>query len=178
MPKKTLTKKTARKNTPAKKPAAKRAPARRTVVRETVAVAPKKRPMVGPLAAIRDFWRRYFDFVGRSTRAEFWFGILFAFLVNWCFAYFVGGTISLVVSAILFIPIMALSVRRFRDAGVSVWLYIIPMLFIYLIPVLRGSAWYAMVAFGYISSGMALYTLFFIIDTIFNIVVGCLPTRR
>ena len=116
--------------------------------------------------------------MGRSTRAEFWFGYLFAFLVNWCFAYFVGGNISLIVSAILFIPVMALSVRRFRDAGISVWLYLIPVLIVYLIPVICGSAWYAMMSFGYISSGMALYALFFIVDTIFNIVVACLPSKK
>ena len=170
------TKKTTKKVT--KKTTAKRAPARRTVVRETVVVTPKAQRMVGPLEAVANFWRRYFDFVGRATRAEFWFGFLFALLVNWCFAYFVGGTTSLIVSAILFIPIMALFVRRFRDAGISVWLYIIPTLLIYLIPIIRGSAWYAMAAFGYVSSGMALYMLFFLVDAIFNIVVACLPTRR
>ena len=99
--------------------------------------------------------------------------------MNWCFAYFFpGGIVSLIVSAILFIPIMSLSVRRFRDAGISVWLYLIPMLVIYLVPILRGTKWYAMMAFGYVSSGMALYALFFIVDTIFNIVVGCLPSRK
>ncbi|MBP5485768.1 MAG: DUF805 domain-containing protein [Alphaproteobacteria bacterium] len=171
-------KKTTAKKTTTKK-SVKRAPARRAIVREKVVQAPRPRPMVGPLSAIASFWRRYFDFVGRSTRAEFWFGLLFAFLVNWCFAYFFpGGIVSLIVSAILFIPIMSLSVRRFRDAGISVWLYLIPMLVIYLVPILRGTKWYAMMAFGYVSSGMALYALFFIVDTIFNIVVGCLPSRK
>lgn len=169
-------KKTTAKKTSTKK-SVKRAPARRAPVREVSVQTPRRR-MVGPLSAIASFWRRYFDFVGYSTRAEFWFGYLFAFLVNWCFAYFVGGTISLVVSAILFIPVMALSVRRFRDAGISVWLYLVPVLFVYLIPVIRGSAWYSMMAFGYVSSGMALYALFFIVDMIFNIVVACLPSKR
>ena len=179
MPTKTATKKSTKKVT--KKPATravKRAPAHRVVERETVVAAPRARRMVGPLTAVKKFFTGYFNFVGRSTRAEFWFGYLFAFLVNWCFAYFVGGTTSLVVSAILFIPIMALTVRRFRDAGISVWLYIIPILITYLVPIIRGSAWYAMVAFGYMSSGMALYALFFIVDTIFNIVVACLPTKK
>ena len=172
----------AKKKTTAKKKTStktvKRTPARRPVMREVVAPAPKKRSMVGPISAIKKFWRGYFDFVSRSTRAEFWFGMLFAFLVNWCFAYFIPGTVSLIVSAILFIPIMSLSVRRFRDAGISVWLYLVPMLFIYLIPIFRGSAWYTMMAFGYVSSGMVIYSLFFIVDTIFNIVVACLPTRK
>ncbi len=170
-------KKTTTKKTTSAKKSVKRAPVRRPV-REVSVQTPRRR-MVGPLSAIASFWRRYFDFVGYSTRAEFWFGILFAFLVNWVFTYFFPGTtVSLVVSAILFIPIMSLSVRRFRDAGISVWLYIIPILFVYLIPIIRGSDWYAMMAFGYVSSGMALYALFFIVDTIFNIVVACLPSKR
>ncbi|MBO7560041.1 MAG: DUF805 domain-containing protein [Alphaproteobacteria bacterium] len=172
------TKKTTVKKTTVKK-SVKRAPARRAVARETVVQSSKPRRMVGPLSAIASFWRRYFDFVGRSTRAEFWFGILFAFLVNWVFAYFFPGTtVSLIVSAILFIPIMSLSVRRFRDAGISVWLYLVPILLVYLIPIIRGAQWYSMMAFGYVSSGMALYALFFIVDTIFNIVVACLPSKR
>ena len=172
-------KKTSAKKTTTAKKSVKRAPARRAVVRETMVQTPKQqRRMVGPLSAIASFWRRYFDFVGRSTRAEFWFGYLFAYIVNFCFAYFIGGTVSLVVSAILFIPVLALSVRRFRDAGISVWLYLVPVLLVYLIPVIRGSAWYTMISFGYVSSGMALYALFFIIDTIFNIVVACLPSKK
>ena len=170
-------KKTAAKKTTTTKKSVKRAPARRAVVRDVPVQTPRRR-MVGPLSAIAGFWRRYFDFIGRSTRAEFWFGYLFAYIVNFCFAYFIGGTVSLVVSAILFIPVMALSVRRFRDAGISVWLYLVPVLFVYLIPVIRGSAWYSMMAFGYVSSGMALYALFFIVDTIFNFVVACLPSKR
>ena len=172
----TTKKNPAKKKTPTK--AVKRAPVRRAAHTPVVAKKSQKRPMVGPITALANFWRKYFDFVGRATRSEFWFGYLFAFLVNWCFAYFVGGTISLVVSAILFIPVMALSVRRFRDAGISVWLYLVPVLFVYLIPVIRGSAWYSMMAFGYVSSGMALYALFFIVDTIFNFVVACLPSKR
>ena len=172
----TTKKNTIKKKTPAK--AVKRAPARRVVRTPVATPKTQKRPMVGPITAIVNFWRKYFDFVGRATRSEFWFGYLFAFIVNFCFAKFIGGTTSLVVSAILFIPIMSLSIRRFRDAGISVWLYILPVLLVYLIPVIRGNAWYTMISFGYVSSGMIIYSLFFVLDTIFNIVIACLPTKK
>lgn len=175
--KKASAKSTVKKKTPTK--VTRKTATPRRVVRKPVAVqTPKKRSMVGPMTAFVNFWRKYFDFVGRSTRSEFWFGFLFAFIVNFCFAKFIGGTTSLIVSAILFIPVMSLSIRRFRDAGISVWLYLIPVLCVYLIPIIRGSAWHTMMAFGYVSSGMAIYSLFFVIDTIFNIVVACLPTKK
>ena len=172
----------AKKNTAKKKPV-KRTPARRAVAPRAVVAKPveRKRSMVGPLTAVKNFWVRYFDFMGRATRSEFWFGLLFAFIVNWACTYFIGKNfpiIAMAISAVLFIPVMALCVRRFRDAGVSVWWYLIPALFVYLIPIVRGPAWYGMMAFGYVSSGMVLYSLFFIAFGIFELVVGCLPSKR
>ncbi len=134
--------------------------------------------MTGFGTAITNFWTGYFDFMGRATRSEFWFGMLFVFIVNWLFAWLVGGMVATIVSAVLFIPTMTMSIRRFRDAGISVWLYIIPMLFIYVVPIFRGAAWYRMMSFDYVSSGMAAYSLFFIAFMIFGLVVACLPSRR
>ena len=134
--------------------------------------------MVGFGTAITNFWTGYFDFMGRASRSEFWFGILFVFIVNWLFAVLFGGIIATIASAVLFIPTMALSVRRFRDAGIWVWLYIIPMLIIYVVPILRGAVWYHMMSVNSITSGMVGYSLFFIVFMIFCIVVGCLPSRR
>lgn len=147
-------------------------------VSRPVSVTPANRSVIGFGTAITNFWNKYFDFTGRSTRAEFWFGLLFVFVINWLFAMFVGGIVTKVVGVILFIPMMSLAIRRFRDAGVSVWLYIIPTLLIYVIPLVRGAAWYRMMAVDYISSGMYLFSLFFILDMIFNIVVACLPSKR
>jgi len=147
-------------------------------VTRPVSVTPANRSMVGFGTAISNFWNKYFDFTGRATRAEFWFGLLFVFIMNFLFARFIGGVVATVVSVILFIPMLSLTIRRFRDAGISVWLYIIPTLLIYVIPVVRGAAWYRMMSFDYISSGMYIYSLFFILDMIFNIVVACLPSKR
>ena len=73
---------------------------------------------------------------------------------------------------------MALSVRRFRDAGIWIWLDIIPMLIIYVVPIWRGAVWYQMMSINAVTSGMVGYSLFFIVFMIFCIVVGCLPSRR
>lgn len=166
-----------KKKTAIKKTNNRPAPARRVVAKPVVAAEPKRK-MMGPLRAIANFWVRYFDFMGRSTRAEFWYGFIFAFVLNWVCARWVGGMVSNVVSVVLFIPMMSLFVRRFRDAGMSVWWYLVPALFVYLIPIIRGAAWYRMLAIGYVSSGMTLYAVFFLLFGIFEIVVGCLPSRK
>lgn len=134
--------------------------------------------MIGFGTAITNFWTGYFDFMGRATRAEFWFGILFVFIVNWLFAVLFGGIVATIASAVLFIPTMALSVRRFRDAGIWVWLYIIPMLVIYVVPIIRGAAWYRMMSLNAVTSGMVGYSVFFIVFMIFCLVVGCLPSKK
>ncbi len=150
------------------------------VVRDTApaTTASISRPMIDPVMAVKRFWTGFFDFMGRSTRSEFWFGLLFVVIVNWLFGHFVGGIVATIVNAILFIPMMALTVRRFRDAGISVWWYLIPVLLIYLIPLIRGAAWYRLLALEYVSSGMLMYTAFFLVFAIFVLVVGCIPSRR
>jgi len=165
--KKTTVKKTTRRTTT------------RRVVRNTApATTTTRRPMIDPVMAVKRFFTGYFDFMGRSTRSEFWFGVLFAVIVNMLFTHFVGGIVATIVSALLFIPMMALTVRRFRDAGVSVWWYLIPMLLIYLIPLVRGAAWYRLLALEYVSSGMLMYSFFFLVFGIFVLVVGCIPSKR
>jgi uncharacterized membrane protein YhaH (DUF805 family) len=134
--------------------------------------------MVGFGTAITNFWTGYFDFMGRASRSEFWYGILFVFILNWLFTWLVGGIVATIVSAVLFIPTMALSVRRFRDAGVWVWLYIIPMLIIYVIPIFRGATWYRMMSINAVTPEMFGYSFFFIAFMVLCIVVGCLPSKR
>ena len=184
-----------KKTSATKRPMARRATAAKPVKKpvrrvarpkvEPVIIAPREtvRPMVGPLSAVKNFWRGYFDLMGRSTRSEFWFGMLFVIVLNWIFAILglhghIWGTVATIVSALLFIPTLTLSIRRFRDAGLSVWLYVIPMLFVYLIPILRGPVWAKLIMLDYISSGMLAYSLFMFIYLIFVFVVACLPSKR
>lgn len=102
------------------------------------------------IEAYKKFWKGYVDFEGRSTRSDYWFVYLVNVLIT--FAYFLlqavfGGLVAVtessflaVISLILlliffaygiaaFLPSIALTVRRLRDAGYN-WLYI----FIPLIP--------------------------------------------
>jgi len=92
--------------------------------------------------AIRTFFARYTDFQGRSRRSEYWWFIL-AFYI---FLFVVGGlmftigglsgdninVIGMALGAVLaiavlaiFIPGLALSVRRFHDLGQSGWLVLV-----------------------------------------------------
>ena len=96
------------------------------------------------IEAYNKFWKGYVDFEGRSTRSDYWFVYLVNVLIT--FAYFLlqavfGGLVAVtessflaVISLILlliffaygiaaFLPSIALTVRRLRDAGYN-WPYI------------------------------------------------------
>lgn len=102
------------------------------------------------IEAYKKFWKGYVDFEGRSTRSDYWFVYLVNVLIT--FAYFLlqavfGGLVAVtessflaVISLILlliffaygiaaFLPSIALTVRRLRDAGYN-W----PYIFVPLIP--------------------------------------------
>ena len=102
------------------------------------------------IEAYKKFWKGYVDFEGRSTRSDYWFVYLVNVLIT--FAYFLlqavfGGlaaatdssflaVISLILLLIFFaygiaafLPSIAITVRRLRDAGYN-W----PYIFIPLIP--------------------------------------------
>ena len=179
--KKATTKKTTVRRTTARKVA----PAKRVVKKTTTTttmttvVQPQKNRMIGLFESIRNFIRGYFDFLGRSTRSEFWFGFLFAFVVNFVvYALFGSGMVFSIVNILFFIPFIALTTRRFHDAGLSVWWYMIPCLLFYLIPVFRAAAWARFMAFNMVSLDMVIYSFFSIAFWVFCVVVACLPTRK
>ena len=84
--------------------------------------------------AIKAGFKNYVRFKGRATRPEYWWFVLFAFLVS-----IVASVVDMVigkqsvgngVGLVLFLPQLTLLVRRFRDTGFSpMWLltYIIPL---------------------------------------------------
>lgn len=84
--------------------------------------------------AIKAGFKNFFKFSGRATRPEYWWFVLFAFLVS-----LVAGVVDTtlgttsvgnLVSLVLFVPQLSLLFRRFRDAGVSpLWLftYLVPL---------------------------------------------------
>ena len=102
------------------------------------------------IEAYKRFWKGYVDFTGRSTPSDYWFAfsahvlIFFAYLLlDGVFERILSATGSMdvfTISVILlliffaygvaaFLPSIALTVRRLRDAGCN-WLYI----FIPLVP--------------------------------------------
>lgn len=150
----------------------------RTKTVKTVAVE-KKAGMVGFSQAVCNFWTGYFDFFGRSTRSEFWFAFLFVILAELLVMMLTRSSILFhTVNIILFIPMIAVITRRFRDAGLSVWWYLVPCLIFYGVPVFRFSAWQRMAMFNYVSRDMALYSLFGVVFLLFCLVVMCLPSKK
>ena len=97
-------------------------------------------------AAIKLAWQKYFQFGGKSTRAEYWWFALFAYIIGVAVGLIdvalgidkifgesvslFGGPFQMAYTVFFFIPQLSLLVRRFRDAGVSpFWLIpgLIPM---------------------------------------------------
>lgn len=77
--------------------------------------------------AISTAFRKYADFGGRSTRAEFWWFLLFTVLVSSALGALnvvtpageitLGTSLASVWSIATVIPTLAVAVRRLRDAG-------------------------------------------------------------
>ena len=74
-------------------------------------------------------WKQYADFSGRARRTEYWmfalvnFGIalLLELILGFTFLYF----LTYVYSLAIFIPSLAVCVRRLHDIGRSGWWYLI-----------------------------------------------------
>ena len=100
------------------------------------------------IEAYKKFWKGYVDFTGRSTPSDYWFAylahvlIFFAYyLLDAVFERMAVDEISLLTNEVIFLliffaygiaaflPSIALTVRRLRDAGYN-W----PYIFIPLIP--------------------------------------------
>ena len=83
--------------------------------------------------AIKTCFKKYFDFSGRASRSEYWFWVLFTFLVglaglaldvafDWGRAPIEGtGPLATLASVGTFIPTLAVSVRRLHDTNRSAW---------------------------------------------------------
>ena len=88
--------------------------------------------------AIQSGFRNYVGFSGRAMRSEFWFWFLFAVLVTIATQFLDGflfdqqfGLLSGIAALALFLPGLAVSVRRLHDRDKSGWfilLYFIPLI--------------------------------------------------
>ena len=95
----------------------------------------------GPVnAVVNGFWnlairplKMYAEFKGRARRKEYWFFILFIFMINFILG-FIGGVahidVSIITSLItlgFFIPNIAVGVRRMHDSDHSGWWLLLPI---------------------------------------------------
>ena len=60
----------------------------------------------------------FLTFSGRSSRSEYWWFALFEFLVSFICA-LISYMLSFIVGVVLFIPVLAVAVRRLHDSGLS-----------------------------------------------------------
>lgn len=90
------------------------------------------------LASYIAFWKRAFDFSGRTSRAEYWYAIVGHILASIVLAFFIGilsaifgkdsflpTAVSGLYSLLLLIPSISFGVRRLHDIGISGLLYLI-----------------------------------------------------
>lgn len=109
---------------------------------------------VGFGEAVKVGFSKFFCFSGRASRSEFWWWILFSWIVSWVLSTFLtpsytssimaasgdpeammsamtdfitspGYIVSILINLALFIPTLAVSVRRLHDTGRSGWWYLL-----------------------------------------------------
>jgi uncharacterized membrane protein YhaH (DUF805 family) len=77
------------------------------------------------VGAIKAGFKNYAVFTGTATRPEYWYWVLFTFLVNLVVSAIDSTqTLQLVFSLATLLPSLAVTVRRLRDAGFS-WTWIL-----------------------------------------------------
>jgi uncharacterized membrane protein YhaH (DUF805 family) len=80
--------------------------------------------------AIQSCFSNYANFNGRARRSEYWYFILFSFIVNVILVLLgrasnVFSYLGSIVTLAMFIPNLAVSIRRLHDIGKSGWYYLI-----------------------------------------------------
>ena len=81
--------------------------------------------------AIKDGFGKYVTFSGRSSRSAYWYWVLFAIIVSVVATIIdlaIGSRIvSLIASLALFLPGLAVGIRRLHDTGRSGWWILIAL---------------------------------------------------
>ncbi len=103
------------------------------------------------VTALKTCLRKYATFSGRASRSEFWYFMLFTWLVSLVAmvldqSFFGGGTaenpvmpLTSILQFATALPVLAVSARRLHDVGRSGWWFVISFTVIGLIPLLY---WY------------------------------------
>ena len=92
--------------------------------------------MVSFADAVKLGFQRYFDFAGRSARAEYWWWLLFIAIVGSVanivdLAVGTGFIVGMIWWLVTIIPNIAIGVRRLHDIGRSGWwllLHLVPLI--------------------------------------------------
>jgi len=99
---------------------------------------------MNPLQYVAAALKKYAVFSGRARRAEFWWFALFSSLISFV-AGFIGGylgfgnILSILANLFLFLPGLAVSIRRMHDVGKSGWYWLIPI-YDFILSVTAGNA--------------------------------------
>ena len=90
---------------------------------------------MGPIDAVKTCFVKYVDFDGRAPRSEYWYFVLFTGLLTSLSGYLdseYGLTFgeqsitSGIINLLIFLPTVAVGVRRLHDIGKSGWWVLLP----------------------------------------------------
>ena len=103
--------------------------------------------------------KKYADFKGRASRAEFWYFFFFviivqvaAGLIGLLFGGYRSGALSSLIGLLLFVPQLAVAVRRLHDVARSGKELVVPLVMLFALPlvVMFGGILSKIVALGYV----------------------------
>ena len=70
--------------------------------------------------SIQICFKKYAEFTGRAMRSEFWWWVLFTFLLSAC-SQLLSQKLGSIISLAVFLPSIAVTARRLHDIGRSGW---------------------------------------------------------
>lgn len=77
------------------------------------------------------FLQNYATFTGRARRSEYWYFVLFNIIISFGFGFICGliqvPELANIYTLAVFIPSIAVGVRRMHDVGKSGWFILIPI---------------------------------------------------
>ena len=88
--------------------------------------------------AYKEFWKRYVDFDGTTSRPKFWYVVLVNMIIEFVLGIFAYIPVLQIISPIIdslyglaiLVPSLAISIRRLRDAGkhwANIFWYLLPI---------------------------------------------------
>ena len=97
---------------------------------------PQRQAAIAPMgfgAAIGTCFSKYLTFIGRARRAEYWYWILFVFVLQFAIGFVLGfaglaaivNVASRLVAVVLFLPGCAVLARRLHDTDRSGWWWLL-----------------------------------------------------